>query len=110
MSTLVEVMTKKLKTTPGETLVIDAAKQMRDERIGSLLIEKKGDVVGIVTDTDIVRKAVAQGKDLTKMTLENIMTTPIASIESIRNVHDAHDMMADLGIRHLVVDIGRGVT
>ena len=110
MSTLTEVMTKDLKTASGETLVIHGAQKMRDERIGSLLIEKKGDFIGIVTDTDIVRRAVAEGKDLSRTTLEGIMTTSIASIESIRSVHDAHDMMADLGIRHLLIrETGKAV-
>ena len=76
---------------------------MRDERIGSLLIEKDGDLVGIVTDTDIVRKAVANNLDLTKVTFESIMTSPVKTIETTRNPHDAQDLMADLGIRHLVV-------
>ena len=103
MSTLPGIMCKNLQTVPGDTLVADAAQRMRERRIGSLLIEKQGEYVGIVTDTDIVRKAVAEGKDLTKMTLENIMAAPLLTIESIRSVHDAHDMMADHGVRHLVV-------
>ena len=103
MSTLRDIMCAQLKTAPGDMLVIDAAQQMRDERIGSLLIEKQGDIVGIVTDTDVVRKAVAKGLDLTKVTLESIMTSPLLTIETTRNPHDAQDMMADLGIRHLVV-------
>lgn len=103
MSTLKEIMSAKLQTVPADTFVIDAAQKMRDERIGSLLIEKHGDVVGIVTDTDIVRRAVAKGLDLTKLTLERIMTSPLITIETTRNPHDAQDTMADLGIRHLVV-------
>ena len=103
MSTLMEVMTKNIKTASGDTTVADAARRMRDERMGSLLVEDQGDLVGIVTDTDIVRRAVAEKKDLTNLTLANIMTTPLASIESMMSVHDAQDMMADFGIRHLVV-------
>ena len=98
-----EVMTKNIKTASGDTTVADAARRMRDERMGSLLVEDQGDLVGIVTDTDIVRRAVAEKKDLTNLTLANIMTTPLASIESMMSVHDAQDMMADFGIRHLVV-------
>ncbi len=76
---------------------------MRDERIGSLLIETDGKLVGIVTNTDIVRKAVADNLDLTTARLESIMTSPLATIETTRYPQDAQDLMADLGIRHLVV-------
>lgn len=106
MSPLEEIMTTKLETVPGTMPVTTAAQKMRDQHIGSLLVEQNGEIVGIVTDTDIVRKAVAEGKDLARLTLADIMSTPLASIESVRSAHDAQDMMADLGTRHLVVRKG----
>jgi signal-transduction protein with cAMP-binding, CBS, and nucleotidyltransferase domain len=76
---------------------------MRDERVSSLFVEKGGQLVGIITDTDVVRRAVADDADLSKTTVQSIMTSPIASIESMRTIQDAHDMMGDLGVRHLGV-------
>ncbi len=103
MSTITAVMSKKLQSIPVERSVAEAARRMRDDRIGSLLVEQTGEYVGIVTETDVVRRGVAESRDLEKLTVEKIMSYPMASIESIRGVQDAHDMMADLGIRHLVV-------
>ena len=103
MSTVAQVMQKGLKTIANTTPVRDAARRMRDERVGSLLVEKNGSLVGIVTDTDVVRRGVADGADLNKMTVENIMTTPLVTIESMRSAQDAHDMMGDLHVRHLGV-------
>jgi CBS domain-containing protein len=59
-----------------------------------------------VTDTDIVRRAVSTNKNLGKMTVEKIMTSPICTIEGSQSVDDAQDMMGDLGIRHLAVTKG----
>lgn len=106
MSTLLQVMRREMKKVAHTVTVREAAKRMKDERIGSLLVEKGGALVGIVTETDIVRRAVADGADLTKLTVEQVMTSPIVSIESTRTVQDAHDMMGDLGIRHLGVTEG----
>jgi CBS domain-containing protein len=103
MATVAQTMRKQLKTIPSDTPVRKAARLMSEEKIGSLLVEKNGDFVGIVTDTDIVRRAVAEGSDLSKMTVQSIMTSPIATIEAYRTIQDAHDMMADLSIRHLGV-------
>jgi signal-transduction protein with cAMP-binding, CBS, and nucleotidyltransferase domain len=103
MATVAQIMRKDPKRIPYTMSVRDAAKKMRDERIGSLLVEKNGDLVGIITDTDVVHRAVAGGADLNKMTVQDIMTSPIATIEAIRTVQDAHDMMGDLGVRHLGV-------
>ena len=60
-------------------------------------------MVGIVTDTDIVRRAVATSKPLGKLTVEKIMTTPLCTIEGSESVDDAQEMMGDLGVRHLAV-------
>jgi CBS domain-containing protein len=79
---------------------------MRTERIGSLLVKKGKKLVGIVTDTDIVRRAVSTNKNLGKLTVEKIMTSPICTIEGSQSVDDAQDMMGDLGIRHLAVTKG----
>ena len=108
MSTLVQVMQKELKNVRYDVSVKDAAKRMRDEKVSSLLVEKNNDLVGIITDTDVVRRAVAEGSDLAKTAVHTIMTSPIATIESVRTIQDAHDMMGDLNVRHLgVTDKGK---
>jgi signal-transduction protein with cAMP-binding, CBS, and nucleotidyltransferase domain len=101
-------MRKEIKKIAHTASVRDAAKRMRDERLGSLMVEKDGNVVGIITETDLVRRGIAEGTDLTKATVQSIMTTPIATIEVTRTLQDAHDMMGDLGVRHLgVTDKGK---
>ncbi len=103
MITISEVMSKEPKEIASNTSVVEAATSMRDERVGSFLVERKGEFVGMVTDTDVVRKAVAEKKDLAKTTVETIMTAPLNSIEATKTVPEAHDMMGDLGVRHLAV-------
>ncbi len=108
MQTLREAMTKNLKTILHSVSVQEAACRMQAEKVGSLLVERGGQIVGIVTETDIVRKAVAKGADLGKEKVEAIMSAPVASIDLHRTPQDAHDMMADLGVRHLgVTDAGK---
>ena len=96
-------MAKRPKTIGPKTSIASAAKTMRTARVGSLLVKKGKKLTGIVTDTDIVRRAVASGKPLGKLTVEKIMTTPICTIEANQSVDDAQDMMGDLGVRHLGV-------
>ena len=103
MSTVAQIMTKDPKTIGPATSVVSAAKTMRTARVGSLLVKKGKQLVGIVTDTDIVRRAVAAEKKLANLTVEDIMTSPLRTIEGNRPVDDAQDMMAELEIRHLAV-------
>lgn len=103
MATLVQVMRRELKTVAHHVPIREVAKRMRDERVGALFVEQNGELVGIVTETDVVRRAVAEDLDLGSLRAQSIMTVPIVTIESIRTVQDAHDMMGDLGVRHLGV-------
>ncbi len=103
MTDLAEIMQKTIKSIAADQAIVNAARRMRDERIGSLLVEENDDYVGILTETDIVRKAAAEGKDLSTLSVKKLMTQPLVSIESTKTVRDAHDMMGNWGIRHLVV-------
>ena len=103
MSTIAKIMNKNPKSVGPKMSIASAAKTMRAARVGSLFVKKGKQLVGVVTDTDIVRRAVASGKPLGKLTVEKIMTTPICTIEGSQSIDDAQDMMADLGVRHLGV-------
>ncbi|MBU6434717.1 MAG: CBS domain-containing protein [Nitrospirae bacterium] len=103
MSTVAKIMNKQPKTVGPGVSIVSAAKKMATARVGSLFVKKGKKLVGIVTDTDIVRRAVSTNKNLGKMTVEKIMTSPICTIEGSQPVDDAQDMMGDLGVRHLAV-------
>lgn len=109
MSTVEKIMKKQLKTVGPSVSIVSAAKKMKAAKVGSLLVKKGKKLVGIVTDTDIVRRAVSTNKSLGKLTVEKIMTTPIRTIEESQSVDDAQDMMGDLGVRHLAVTNSGGI-
>lgn len=106
MSTIAQIMTKRPKSIGPKVSIASVAKTMRQARIGSVLVKKGSAFVGIVTDTDVVRRAVASGKPLGKLTVEKIMTSPVCTIEGNESVDAAQDMMAELGVRHLGVTKG----
>ena len=109
MSTVAQVMTKRPKAIGPKTSIVSAAKTMRQARVGSLMVKKGKQLIGIVTDTDIVRRAVATGKSLGKLTVDKVMTTPLCTIEGSQPVDDAQEMMGDLGVRHLAVTKGGAI-
>jgi len=59
MPNVAQVMRRELKKIAHDASVRDAAKRMRDERVGSLLVERENNLIGIVTETDVVRRGVA---------------------------------------------------
>jgi CBS domain-containing protein len=74
-----------------------------DKNIGSLFITRGKDIIGIVTDTDMVRRSVATGADPSKTPVEQIMSAPIITIEEHKTLLDANDLMAREHLRHLGV-------
>ncbi len=111
MRILSDVMITNLKKIPNDTSVTNAAKRMREEGIGSLLVERTGKlmrdreprIIGLVTETDIIRKAVAEEKNLNHTTVESIITSPMITIEPTWPVKEAYDMMKQQEVRYLLV-------
>ena len=100
------VPSEKFITVERDTDVQTAARIMRDRRINSLLVTNGKEIVGILTDTDMVRRVVAAGVDTLTTTAEKIMSAPILTIEEDKTVLDASDLMAKTHIRHLGVTQG----
>jgi len=94
---------EKFITIERDTDAQTAARIMRDRGIGSLFVTNGKEIIGILTDTDMVRRVVAVGADTHKTTAEQIMSAPILTIEQNKTVLDANDMMAQTHIRHLGV-------
>jgi signal-transduction protein with cAMP-binding, CBS, and nucleotidyltransferase domain len=92
---------EKIVKVDRDVLVKTAAEMMRDNGIGSIFITSGEEIIGILTDTDLVRRVVAAGADPLTTTVEQIMSAPIASIEGNRTLLDANDVMAKQHIRHL---------
>ncbi|PHX89889.1 MAG: signal transduction protein [Nitrospirae bacterium] len=94
---------EKFITVERDTDAQTAARIMRDRGIGSLFVTNGKEVIGILTDTDMVRRVVATGVDTHKTTVEQIMSAPILAIEENKTLLDANDLMAQTHLRHLGV-------
>src|SRR4029079_6581117 len=93
MSTVEKIMKKQLKTVGPSVSVVSASKKLKAAKVGSLVIKKGKKLVGIVTDTDIVRRAVSTNKSLGKLTVEKIKKSPNRTIQGSQSVSDAQDML-----------------
>lgn len=100
---LIMTPVEKVKTVDRDETIRRSATLMRDHRISSLLVMKGQDVVGIVTDTDLARRAIADGLDADRTSVERIMSAPVLEIEAETMLLEASDLMAREGVRHLGV-------
>lgn len=100
-----EVMKKDIKTTSSESTVLDAAKIMADNNIGSLVVVDNL-LSGIVTERDILNKVVAKGKDPSQVRVKEIMSKNVISIGPDKDMEVACDLMAKHRIKRLPVVFG----
>ena len=83
--------------------VNDAAKVMTESKVDSIIVFEDDDVIGIVTQKDILSDVVAKGKDPKKVTIKEIMHKPIISIDKDAKVREAIALMSKHDIRRLIV-------
>ncbi|MEJ5270499.1 MAG: putative nucleotidyltransferase substrate binding domain-containing protein [Hydrogenophilus sp.] len=92
-----------LKTCAADDTAMAVAQQMEAQGVSSLIVEKAGKAVGIVTDRDLRNKVVARGLAPESVTAESIMGAPLVSLPRHAPLHAALLEMARRGIHRLVV-------
>ena len=99
-----EVMNRNVKTVRPEDTVMSAAQTMNQYHIGSLVVVSgPGEVVGILTERDILTDVVATGKSGDKVNVSEIMTPNIITISPDRTLEEAADIMTENKIKKLPV-------
>ncbi len=102
-----DVMVKDVVTIERDSSVKKAARVMNKFDIGSLIVEKEGDVLGIITERDLLNRVVAKAKDVTKTKVITIMSSPLITVKPSAEVEDAVELMFRAKIKRLPV-VSRG--
>lgn len=97
------LMATALGTIRSDESILAAAQHMREKRIGSLLTIEAGEIVGIVTESDLVRKGLAASLNAGRTRVSAVMSSPLIGIDINRTIRDASQLMAEQGVRHLAV-------
>ncbi len=103
MTQVKDVMVRDVKVIDAGANLLVAAKTMEKNRIGSLVVVKKDEAIGIITGTDILYKAVAKELDLKKTKVEDIMRAKLITIEPEADLQEAAEAMTKYEIKKLPV-------
>ena len=104
-----EVMTDRPRCVTPETPVSEAAQLMKSDDIGSLPILDGEQLAGVVTDRDIVIRAIAEGKDPRGMPVREVASRELVTVHADEDLSTALQLMASQQVRRLPVvdDDGR---
>ena len=97
-----EVMTRQVRLANPDQTIRQAAEMMADADVGSLPVGENDRLIGMITDRDIVLRAVAEGRDA-NTTVREVMTDRIQYCYEDDSIDDVARNMADLGVRRLPV-------
>lgn len=91
------------KISDGASLV-DAARVLMEKNVGSLVvIDDEVKPIGLITRTDVVEALAGRGEDAVDSSVTSFMSSPLRTVEAVKRVHEAFEMMRSNSIKHLPV-------
>ncbi|MEV0004171.1 CBS domain-containing protein [Micromonospora sp. NPDC050980] len=98
-----DVMTRQVVYLPAETPLDEAARVMKESDIGDVVVTDGATLAGVLTDRDIVVRAVAEGADPGTTTIGSIITREVVMIEQHCTASEAAALMRERNIRRVLV-------
>jgi CBS domain-containing protein len=99
-----DMMSKNLELVEVMTSVMEAARKMKEKNVSSLVVvDNEKRPIGIVTERDLVRKACVNDIRTSAINVNELMSSPIITIDSSSSASEAIDRMVQNNVRHLLV-------
>jgi len=112
VSTVAEILKEKsgdVLKIDADATVLDAVRKMVDANIGALLVTADGEIAGIFTERDYLRRMAVEGRQAEDTLVRDVMTTPLVYVTPDTSVDESMALMTDRRIRHLPVADGGAV-
>jgi CBS domain-containing protein len=97
------ILRRSVKTLPPETSCAEAARLMRDEEIGCVVVAEAGRPAGVVTDRDLVVRVMAAGEDPDRLALRDVMSGEPVFLGDERSLDAVIRTMREQGVRRVPV-------
>jgi len=98
-----DLMVSDVVTVEPGTSVVDAAKRMIQEEKGPLPVVEGDRVVAMVTDRDVIARVVAEGRDPSSVSVDDIATKELVTARPEQELDDARQLMADHQLDRILV-------
>ena len=106
VSTVAQILQEKsgdVKKIDGDATVLDAVRTMVDANIGALLVTVEGEINGIFTERDYLRRMAVEGRQAEDTLVRDVMTSPLVYVTPETSVDESMALMTDRRIRHAPV-------
>jgi CBS domain-containing protein len=103
MTKVRDIMTSEVETASPDTTLEEVATMMKTEDVGAVPVVEDEELVGIITDRDIVVRCVAEGKDPSETTVEDVLSEDLETASPDMDVNEAVRLMSQRQVRRLPV-------
>ncbi len=103
-----QLCSRGVDTVLADESVQVAAQRMHDHVVGSLVVLRDNQPVGIVTDRDLAVRVVAQGRNPAEVAVEEVMSQPLVTVPAEASLQEVTQVMAQTPCRRLVVVSAQG--
>lgn len=106
MNQVVDILEEKghdVLRVQADATVLEAVRQMVEANVGSLLVTEEGDITGIVTERDYLRRVAVEGRTDAETLVREIMSAPLIVVTPQTSIDECMALMTDRRIRHLPV-------
>lgn len=98
-----ELMKQDLTSVQSQETAYAAAMMMRVLKIGSVFVKEHDHIIGIVTETDLVRKVMSMNRRPESTSVASVMSAPVICIHQDQPIWEVADLMEQSNVRHLAV-------
>jgi CBS domain-containing protein len=103
-ATLRDVMAKDPVMLSSDTPLVEAARSMKENNIGDVIVLDGDDMCGVVTDRDIVVRAIAEGRDPEETKLGDVCSHDVITLPPDASIDDAVKLMREKAVRRIPVE------
>ena len=103
VSELLQAKGHEVWSVTPDTSVYDSLKLMADKNVGALLVLDADKVVGVFSERDYARKVILKGKSSKELSVEEIMSAEVVSVNPSQSIEECMALMTNKRIRHLPV-------
>jgi signal-transduction protein with cAMP-binding, CBS, and nucleotidyltransferase domain len=103
MDEIFNYMASPVFSIDAQATVEEGAQYICEKKVSSLLVKENEEYVGIVTQTDLVKRIMAKGLDPKTVRMHSVMSKPIMKMDHYLTRKNAHEFMVGKNIKHLAV-------
>jgi CBS domain-containing protein len=97
------LMKRDLVSVDAQASVADAARRMREARVGAVLVLERGRLAGIFSERDLATRVVAEGRSVDGTRVGEVASRPVVAVAAGASLRECAETLRGKGVRHLPV-------